>query len=100
LTADATVPAAPAARRNDLRLHFVDLIKDLLHLSGVHFDDDIISKRKKKSIVPISLAGNRGCLVGHVALSPGERVSRDGAFSSRRGTGEGLFPQVEDSRLV
>jgi hypothetical protein len=26
------------------------------------------------------------------ALSPGERVSRDGALSSRRGTGEGLLP--------
>jgi hypothetical protein len=51
LTAEATVPAAPAARRKDLRLHFVDLIKDLLHLSGVYFDALIISKRKKKSIV-------------------------------------------------
>jgi hypothetical protein len=49
LAADATVPAAPAARRNDRRLHFVDLIKNLLDLSGVHFDDHIISKRKKKA---------------------------------------------------
>jgi hypothetical protein len=49
LTADATVPAAPAARRNDLRLHFVDLITNLLDLSGVHFDDYIISKRRKKA---------------------------------------------------
>jgi very-short-patch-repair endonuclease len=30
--------------------------------------------------------------VGNTALSRGERVDRDGAFSSRRGTGEGLLP--------
>jgi len=30
--------------------------------------------------------------VGSAALSPGERVSRDGAFFSRRGTGEGFLP--------
>jgi len=29
---------------------------------------------------------------GIVALSQGERVSRDGAFTSRRGTGEGSVP--------
>jgi hypothetical protein len=33
-----------------------------------------------------------GAKVGNTALSRGERVSRDGAFSSRRGTGEGLLP--------
>ena len=49
LAADATVPAAPAARKNDRRLHFVDLIKNLLNLSGIHFDDHIIRKRKKKA---------------------------------------------------
>jgi hypothetical protein len=49
LAADATVPAAPAARRNDRRLHVVDLIKNLLDLSGVHFDDHIITNRKKKA---------------------------------------------------
>ena len=32
------------------------------------------------------------------ALSLGERVSRDGAFTSRRGTGEGSV--VTDSRAV
>jgi hypothetical protein len=46
LAADATVPAAPAARRKLLRLHFVDLIKNLLDLSGVHFDDHIISSNR------------------------------------------------------
>src|SRR5208337_901501 len=45
LAADATVPAAPAARRNDRRLHILDLIKNLLDLSGVHFEDDIIRER-------------------------------------------------------
>jgi hypothetical protein len=49
LAADAIVPAAPAARRNDLRLHFVDFIKNLLHLSSVHFGDQIISKPKTKA---------------------------------------------------
>jgi hypothetical protein len=49
LVADVTVPAAPAARRNDRRLHIVDLIKNLLDLSGVHFDDHIIRERKKKA---------------------------------------------------
>jgi hypothetical protein len=49
LAADATVPAAPAARRNDRRLHILDLIKDLLDLPGVHFDDHIIREGKKGS---------------------------------------------------
>jgi hypothetical protein len=49
LAADATVPAAPAARRNLRRLHIVDLIKNLLDLPGVHFDVPIINKRKKKA---------------------------------------------------
>jgi hypothetical protein len=49
LAADATVPAAPAARRNDRRLHILELIKDLLDLCGVHFDDHIIRERKKKA---------------------------------------------------
>jgi hypothetical protein len=48
LAADATVPAAPAARRNERRLHVVDLIKNLLDLSGVHFDDHIIRERKRR----------------------------------------------------
>src|SRR5271157_5782737 len=39
--ADATAPAAPAARRNDRRLHIVDFIKNLLDLSGVRIDDHI-----------------------------------------------------------
>ena len=30
--------------------------------------------------------------VGNTALSRGEWVDRDGAFASRRGTGEGLLP--------
>ena len=30
--------------------------------------------------------------VGKTALSLGERVARDGAFSSRRGSGEGFLP--------
>jgi hypothetical protein len=30
--------------------------------------------------------------VGNTALSPGERVDRDGALTSRRGPGEGLLP--------
>jgi hypothetical protein len=49
LAADATVPMVPAARKNDRRLHFVDLIKILLNLSGIPFDDHIIRKRKKKA---------------------------------------------------
>ena len=33
-----------------------------------------------------------GANVGNTSLSRGERVDRDGAFSSRRGPGEGLLP--------
>jgi hypothetical protein len=34
------------------------------------------------------------------ALSPGERVSHDGVFISRRGTGEGLLPEFADNRAL
>ena len=37
------------------------------------------------------LSGKRVCRGRNASPLPGERVSRDGAFSSRRGTGEGLL---------
>jgi hypothetical protein len=57
LAADATVPATPAARRNDRRLHIVDFIKNLLDLSGVHVDDHIIRERKKKASRTFAVEG-------------------------------------------
>jgi hypothetical protein len=53
LAADATVPAAPAARRNDRRLHIVDLIKNLLDLSGVHVDDHIYLAAESYASYPV-----------------------------------------------
>jgi len=38
--------------------------------------------------------GRHNLLRESLALSLGERVSRDGAFTSRRGTGEGLVPSA------
>ena len=35
--------------------------------------------------------------MGNTALSRGERVDRDGAFTSRRGPGEGLLPPLNKS---
>jgi len=42
-----------------------------------------------------ALGGTWGPEVKKTALSLGERVSRDGAFTSRRGTGEGLLRRRE-----
>jgi hypothetical protein len=44
--------------------------------------------------VPLGAASKASTLPQITALSPGERVSRDRAFSSGRGTGEGSVPLV------
>jgi hypothetical protein len=75
LAADATVPAAPAARRNDRRLHIVDLIKNLLDLSGVHVDDHIIRERKKKASDCFL------CLAGSSSLGSKSAIEPAGAFA-------------------
>jgi hypothetical protein len=55
--------------------------------------------RIAKRVCPSQRAGHvpnlwldTGLKVGTIALSHGERVGRDGAFTSRRGPGEGLLP--------
>jgi hypothetical protein len=70
LAADATVPAAPAARKNDRRLHIVDLIKILLDLSGIRFDDHIIRERKKRPVIGFFGLAGSSRLASKSAIEP------------------------------